>query len=415
MGRRLRVLVVCADFPYPPRSGFAMRVYQLARRLAGRHEVTLLSYASPADGDRVERLQRELAVEVVPRRPPSRGAKRARQLLSVASPRPFACRAVESPELQAAVDGLCARGRFDAIQLESSLLCGLRFPAGVPLVLDEHNVEYEVFRRMQEGEQGRLRRAFYRLEHARFRRFEQRCWRQVAGCAVPSAREEAIVRRHAPATPTAVVPNGVDLRDFRPAAQPPEPRTVVFNGLLRYRPNLDAARFLVEEVWPLVAQRCPEARLTIVGRGEDADVRRLERPGVTVTGEVPDVRPHLARAALVAVPVRMGGGTRLKVLEGLALAKPMVSTTLGCEGIEVRHGEHLLVADTAQRFADAVLRLFADPALGERLGRAGRALMEREYSWEACAERLAELYERALAGRAEPATLPAGRPAGVEA
>jgi glycosyltransferase involved in cell wall biosynthesis len=399
-GEDLRVLVVSADFPFPPRWGFAMRVYQLARHLANRHDVTLLSYATPADAEGIEALRRELTVEVVPRAHVSQSAKRLTQLASVASGLPFASRAVYSAAMQRAITDLCTTHRFDVVQVESSLLCGFRFPPGSKLILDEHNIEYELFHRMQEGERSLARRSYYRVEHARSRRFEQRWWRQAAGCAVTSEREEQIVRRHAPSTPVAVVPNGVDLEHFRPDAGATEPCTMVFNGLLQYRPNLDAAYFLVDEVWPRILARCPGARLEIVGRGDAIDLQRLERPGVVVTGEVPDVRPHLERAVVVAVPIRMGGGTRLKVVEGLAMGKAMVSTSLGCEGIDVHDGQHLLVADTAEEFAAAVARLFDDPGSARALGLAGRARMERDYSWSLAAERMDALYRRVVTGEA---------------
>jgi glycosyltransferase involved in cell wall biosynthesis len=187
---------------------------------------------------------------------------------------------------------------------------------------------------------------------------------------------------------------------------------VVFNGVLDYRPNLDAAHHLVEEVWPLVLRRRPQARLLIVGRGDEAERERLRRPGVEATGEVPDVRPYLAGAAVVIVPIRMGGGTRLKVVEALSMAKPMVSTTLGCEGVNVRHGEHLLVADGAEEFAGAVTQLLEDRWLAAELGRAGRARMEEEYSWELAGERLERLYARMLGRRdadlGPPASIAAG-------
>jgi glycosyltransferase involved in cell wall biosynthesis len=393
-GRPLRVLVVSAQFPYPPRSGFAMRVDHLCRRLAARHEVTLLTYAplpGTAPGDPPDP---DIRVEVVHRRRPSLASKRAAQARSVVSRRPYICGATHSPEMQQALDALSAATPFDVIQLESSLMGAFRYPAAARLVLDEHNVEYEVFERLAAGERSRLRRWFHRREEAQFRRFEQGWWRRVDGCLVTSEREEKIVLRVAPATPIAVVPNGVDLDEFRPAQATPQPATAVFNGLLHYRPNLDAAFFLVEEIWPLVQTQRPDARLTIVGRGDDGDLRRLRRPGVEVTGEVPDVRPSLDRAAVVVVPVRMGGGTRLKVLEGLAMEKPMVSTALGCEGVDVRDGEHLLVADSPAAFAAAVIRLFADPAAARALGRAGRARMDEAYSWDLAGSRLDALYDR---------------------
>lgn len=395
---RLNVLIVSAQFPYPPRSGFAMRVYHLARRLAERHDVTLLAYARPHEREGVEALRGEMRVEAVERAAPAAAATRARQAASLASPCPYACRKVHSRELQARIEALCARERFDVVQLESSLLCTFAVPGALPLVIDEHNVESEVFARMRAGERSLPRRAFNRLEAVRFARFERRWWARAAGCVVTSERDARAVRAHAPGTPVAVVPNGVDLDAFRPSAGPGEPRTVVFNGILDYRPNLDAAHHLADDVWPRVLARIPDARLTIVGRGHPRDIARLRRPGVVVTGEVPDVRPYLDRAAVVAVPVRIGGGTRLKVVEGLAAGRAMVSTALGCEGVRVRAGEHLLVADDAGAFADAVVRLFEDPALGRALGAAGRRLVEREYSWDLAAGRLDALLAEVVAG-----------------
>lgn len=373
-----------------------MRVYQLSRQLASRHDVTLLSYVEPGREHDLERLREHLPAEVVEREAGSRATKRAVQLVSAPSPRPFACRVIYAGEMQQAIDDLCSSHRFDAIQLESSVLCAFRFPSGPRLILDEHNVEYEVFERMHESERSLPRRSFNRLEYVRFRRFEQRWWRHIDGCAVTSEREERIVRAHAPATPTAVVPNGVDLDYFRPPAVEAETKTAVFNGVLDYRPNLDAAHYLTDEIWPRVRARFPGALLSIVGRGEPEEIRRLCRPGVYVTGEVPDVRPHLAKAAVVVVPIRMGGGTRLKVVEGLAMGKAMVSTSLGCEGVNVGDGEHLLVADTAEAFANAVVRLFEDRTLRGALGSAGRARMEEEYSWDLAGARLEELYRRVL-------------------
>lgn len=395
----MKILLVCVHFPSPPRSGVNMRVLQLLRQLARRHDVHLLSYASPADRDGVAALSRELPVTVVERERPARLAKRAGQLLSVASSRPFASREVYSGEMQQAIDELCARGRFDAVQLEGSLLCEFHFPAGVKVILDEHNIEYEVFQRMCEGERSAVRRAFHRLEHRRFRRFEQRAWQAVDGCVVTSEREAPVVRSISPATPTVVVPNGVDVDEFTPSRIACEPNTMVFNGTLEYRPNVDAAQYLVDEIWPLVRERCPNAGLTIVGRAPSAVARRLRRPGVQVTGEVPDVRSYLHRAAVVAVPIRMGGGTRLKVVEGLAMGKAMVSTTLGCEGIAVRDGEHLLIADEPHAFAGRVLDLFESPARRRGLGAAGRRLAEAEYTWALAGERLEELYRQVAPAR----------------
>jgi polysaccharide biosynthesis protein PslH len=392
----VRILIVSAQFPYPPRSGFAMRLFHLARRLAERHEVTLLSYATAEEAAAGDGLAGPVRIVTVARDGTSMRNKRVAQALSLASPRPFSCRSVDSPAMQRAIDELCSREQFDVIQLETSLLCTFRFPRAARLVLDEHNIEYEVHQRTAEGERSVTRRLFNRLEATRFRRFEQRCWSRVDACMVTSDRELPIVRRHAGQIPVGVVPNGVDIEHFKPGGGDIRARTVLFNGILTYRPNVDAAEHLVDEIWPLVRRRHPDARLTLVGRASPEDRRRFTRPGVEVTGEVPDVRPYLRDAAVVVVPVRIGGGTRLKVVEGLALGKAMVSTSLGCEGIDVRDGEHLLIADGAESFASKVIGLFDDPAKGDELGRAGRGLIERAYSWDLVGRRMETVYDEML-------------------
>ena len=398
----LHVLVVAARLPYPPRWGFATRVYHLTRQLAARHDVTLVTYAGSADAENVDRLREEFAVEVVTRDHPSRSAKRAKQLRSLASRTPYDSLATYSRELQRVIDRVAAARPVHVLQIESTLLSIFRRPEDALVLVDEHNIDYEYYDRMRANERSPLRRSFYRLEQVRFKHFEQRCWRAVDGCVTTSEREAEIVRAVAPATPTASVPNGVDVDYFHPTDEPVDPGTIVFNGTLDYRPNLDGAAFLVKQVLPRLRERRPDVRVVLVGRGSPADLDSFRGPGVEVTGEVPDVRPYLARAAAVAVPIRTGSGTRLKVVEGLAMGKPLVSTTIGCEGIDVRHEEHLLIADTAEAFTDELARVLADPDYGRALGRAGRRKMVDGYSWDYAGELLESLYRQVLGSRPVP-------------
>jgi glycosyltransferase involved in cell wall biosynthesis len=384
-------MVVGAYFPYPAQSGWSTRVYQLVRRLATRYDVTVVAYASAEDD--VDGLRGEVAVEPVRREPSSLLKRRVDQARSLASPMPSLCSDTHSREMQAAIDRVAARGPIDFVQLESTLPWAFRFPAHSRVLIDEHNIDFEVYDRMRESERSRVRRGFYRWEQMRFRRFEPRAWRAAAGVALTSEREVEIVARHAPGTPTAFVPNGVDVDYFAPQDLEPEPHTIVFNGVLDYRPNIDAVAWLVEEILPRVRAREPNARVQIVGRNAGPEVERLRGPAVELTGAVPDVRPYLQRAGVVSVPIRMGSGTRFKVVEGLAMARPMVSTTIGCEGIDVRHDEHLLIGDTAESFAAGILRLFDEAEVGDALGRRGRELIERRYSWEHAGDRLLSLYD----------------------
>ncbi len=392
--RRLRVLVIAAACPVPTRSGRDTRNLQLLRQIARRHDTTLLTYERAGSEGELAALADELSIRVVPGGPPSGTAKRSQQLRSLLSLTPFSCTTTYSDAMQRAIDELNAEHHFDLIHVESVTACSFRFPAGIPICLDEHNVEYELHKRLWRGESSLVRRLFSGWEYLRMQRFEPRVWKRAGGCVVTSERELPTVRAAAPQVPTAVVPNGVDLEYFARSGATATPHSVVFCGVLNYRPNVDAASFLVEQVWPQVMARYPDAQLTLVGTAPEEERIRLTREGVEVLGEVPDVRPHICGSAVVAVSVRIGGGTRLKVLEAMALGRPIVSTSLGCEGIAVRDGEQLLIGDDAETFAARILELFEDPDRGTQLADAGRELVESSYSWDLAGQRLEDLYRQ---------------------
>ena len=379
-------------------------MYQLVRELSRRHQVTLLTYGREnetpqAEVENIAALRAVGAeVHVVPP-PRPLGGKRGAQALSLLSPRSYQTASLRSPAMQDAVTRLLAGSAFDLIQVESSQMAAFDFGSRVPLVLDEHNLEYELLYRLYQGERAPGRRLYNWAEYVKFRREEQACWRRADACLLTSGREREILHGLLPDKPAVVVPNGVDIEFYRPSSAPVEPDSLVFTGLMSYRPNIDGVVYFVEEVLPHIHQVRPNVTLTIVGAGAGAEVERLAGPRVVVTGTVPDTREYFARAAVAVVPLRMGSGTRLKVLEGLAMGKPMVSTSVGCEGIHVRSGEHLLIADEAQALADAALRVLSDAELAASLARQGRALVEREYGWTAITAQLEVFYQKVLAGR----------------
>jgi len=241
------------------------------------------------------------------------------------------------------------------------------------------------------AESSALRRAYNWIEYRKFKREEVATWRHVSACVTTSTREEEIIKRVV-TTPTLTVPNAVDVAYFRPSDTVPDPNAIVLTGLMKYRPNVDAAIYFVNEILPKILAVRPNAIFYAVGGEPPEDVTRLAGPNVVVTGTVPDVRPYVHKASVIVVPLRMGGGTRLKVLEGLSMRKPMVSTSLGCEGIDVEHGRHLLIADDANLFATAVLDVLDKPPLAESLATAGRELVERKYMWESVVQDLEGLY-----------------------
>jgi len=270
-------------------------------------------------------------------------------------------------------------------------------------VLDEHNIEYELLYRMYSTEGSPLRRMYNWLEYQKFKREEVTSWQSVSGVVSTSAREEVIMRQAAPKTPVMVAPNAVNVEYFCPSDEPIDSDALVMTGLMHYRPNIDGAVYFVREILPHILASRPKAVFYIVGAGATNELKRLASDNVVVTDTVADVRPYVYKSAVFVVPLRMGGGTRLKVLEGMSMAKAVVSTSVGCEGIDVTHDEQLLIVDEARGFADAVLQLQADRARRLEMGRAGRQLVERQYRWDSVVDRLEGFHARLVADRSASA------------
>ena len=336
-------------------------------------------------------------------------AKRVLQLRSLASLRSFEGIRYRVPALQAAIHEACARTRFDAAVVEFPYLVPYRFAPpgggpGLPVVLDTHEIEYDILRQFAKSQSGLGRRVYNAVNWRKLRREERAAFRGADGVAVCSREDERRVRADAPHARTALVPNGADVEFFqpRPGDPPCDGRTVMFFGTFGYFPNVDGVLFFLREVWPRIAGGSRDARLKIAGLRPPPEILAYRSERVEVTGFLDDLRPHLASSAVLIAPLRMGGGTRLKLLEGMAMARPCVSTTLGAEGIEAEPGRDLLLADDPQAFADAVLRVLADPALGARLGRAGRCVAEEKYSWRAASLELEKLVRQAIEARGGP-------------
>jgi sugar transferase (PEP-CTERM/EpsH1 system associated) len=400
----LRVLILTPSLPYPPIWGFGIRVFEFVRLLAQRHDVSLLTYAEPGEEEKRAAVGRVCsAVHTVSREPETERNKRLSQLLSIFSGDSYQRRSLFSPTMQRKLDELMNREHFDVVQIESSQLAGFTFDPRAVSVLDEHNIEYELLYRMYSTEGSPLRRWYNWLEFQKFKREEVRSWQSVSGVVSTSAREERIMRAAAPDTPVMVAPNAVNVDYFCPSDEPNGADALVMTGLMHYRPNIDGAVYFVREILPYIHASRPNVVFYIVGAGATTELKRLASESVVVTDTVADVRPYVYKSAVFVVPLRMGGGTRLKVLEGMSMKKGVVSTSVGCEGIDVSHGEHLLIVDEPRAFADAVLQLLADRERRLALGRAGRALVERNYRWESVVERLESFYNRLLARRTSSA------------
>jgi glycosyltransferase involved in cell wall biosynthesis len=383
----MKILMVFHTLTFPPESGVTKRTFHLLEEMARRHETTVLAMGSREDEERVRaRLGPRTKVTFVDARAPRwvNLLKRIRLFLF----RQSLLRLSLTGKVQRALDEALRGAAFDAIFLSSPLLTYYRLPSGTPRVVDTHNVEYDMCRRSYEQAKGLVSRAYFYDQYRLLRRDELQACSVGDVLLTTSERDREVFQQDLPRQSIHVVPNGVDLDFFRPGLEEPEPDTIVFCGLMNYPPNDQGMTWFLDRVFPLVQAEVPQARLTIVGSGPSRALQRRASDRVTVTGYVKDVRPWVARGQVYVVPLLVGGGTRLKALEAMAMRKPIVTTSVGCEGIDLRHEESALFADEPEAFARSVIRLFRDPALRARLAQRAGAIASEAYGWGAIGGKL---------------------------
>jgi polysaccharide biosynthesis protein PslH len=402
----MKVLLVAPQVPWPLHQGTAIRNFHVARHLAARHAVTVLAFGAP-DAPRGPLDAAGVRTVAVPAPPPRPAARRFVDLFATATP--DLARRLDDPAMAAACAEVMAGapgGRFDVVQVEGLEMACHGMTAwlahGLPrprLVYDAHNAEWVLQDRAWRTDLAHPRLwhgALYSLAQTwKLRRFERWLLGTADATVAVSARDAEALHAVAPGAPITVVPNGVDTEHYRPADRAAtEAELAVFTGKMDFRPNVDAMTWFVRDVWPRVREERPSARLAIVGRDPVPRVRALAGAGVEVTGAVDDVRPYLARAGVVVVPLRVGGGTRLKVLEAMAMAKAIAATPMAVEGLHVNDGAEALLDASAAGLVEAVLRLMGDPGLRAALGGRARARAEAEYGWAALVPAIEALYGR---------------------
>ena len=280
-------------------------------------------------------------------------------------------------------------GAWDTVQAHTLPLVGAALGSGRPVVFDAHDAVSEVAATMARSDTRRAMRPLWRFEQLKSTRAERRAARSVAAVTVPSQSEAELFESLG--ARALVVPNGVAIDDI-PHAPPPEGKGVLFAGYFRWRPNAEAALELIDEVFPRIRARLDGATLRLVGKDAIAEMTAAAGPGVEIVGGVPEMLPELRRAAVTVLPIRAGGGTRLKVLEAFAAGVPVVATPFAVHGLGVRDGEHALLADHPAGLAAQALRVIDDRALAAALSQRGREHVEAHFDWPAVAAPLVELH-----------------------
>ncbi|MBS0242277.1 MAG: glycosyltransferase [Proteobacteria bacterium] len=403
--RRLQILYVSQMPASPPRFGAQARIHGLMTELARDHDLTAVMLVdSEFDIEECRRAMQAYCREVVLIANPfgiDGPKKRSLQLRSLTSPYSYERLRVMVPEVQNQIDRILRSRRFDIVNLEFTFLGHLNLrqaPPGEPLprvVVDSHNIDYDIVRQYAKSGSSLVRRLYAAANWKKLMREELGTYRDADGVCLCSANDERRLKAEVPSIRrTRVIPNAANTDFYQPRPTDPSPdgRTIVFFGLMSYVPNIDGITWFASEIWPRIAGANPEARLKIIGGHPTEEIKALAGDRIEVTGFVDDLRPHLASSALVVVPLRLGGGTRLKIVEAMAMGKAIVSTSLGAEGIEAADGRDIVIADAPEAFAAAVCRLLADPAGTAAVSKAARKLAVDRYAWASAARNLEAFY-----------------------
>jgi polysaccharide biosynthesis protein PslH len=394
----LNVTIVDSDAPYPMTSGKRLRSLNLVLPLAGRHRITYLFRATPGHPDREASVTflRDHGIEPLPvdqplprKQGPLFGLRLARNLFSSW---PYSVTSHLGPALRKAVHTHASTRKVDLWQLEWSGLFPL-LPTGVRSLLNSQNIDTLIWKRYHETVSNPLKRWYIHGQWRRFERFEKSVFQAVSRLVMVSEPDAVLARSMAGLERVDVVDNGIDRSFFEGVEGSRDGRRILFLGSLDWRPNLDGLRLLLDEVFPKVRQAEPQATLAVVGRSPPAWLIEHIRtcPGVELHADVPDVRPYLASSGVLAVPLRVGGGSRLKILEALATGLPVISTPVGAEGLELVAGRDYVAAELSE-MAAALIAAIRDPRRQQQLAASGQQVVLARYDWRGLAEKLERVW-----------------------
>jgi glycosyltransferase involved in cell wall biosynthesis len=401
----MNAVIVDGDISYPATSGKRLRTLNLLLRLARRHKVTYI--ARNAVGSPDTRAAREFlqdhGVEVVfVEHPLGRKAGPkflARLALNLLSPLPYSVASHRSTPMRAAVSRFAAANRVDVWQFEwPPYMAALTHPGRKVVIA--HNVDTLIWQRFYETETRPLRRLFLRQQWRKFERYEQRAFKEADWVVAVSEDDARIIRDQFGMPHVAVVDNGIDRAYYEAVTPRRDPNRILFLGALDWRPNLDAVHLLLDRIFPEVVRQQPNAILDIVGRNPPKNLPERVRavPGVRLHADVADVRPYLGESALMAVPLRIGGGSRLKILEALACGLPVVSSEVGAEGLCLQPGRDLVLVKRAEDMAAALVEGLRAPGPVREMAEQGRRVVLERYDWDALALKLEQVWERCARG-----------------
>ena len=384
----MRILIISPLMPYPLRDGASLRIYNILKLLAARHEVTLavLTMVQPGKEDLtvLNRMCKALHVVQINRTPSTR-------LLEILSSpfrqRPYLANIYYRNEMIEIIDRYA--GKIDAAQAEFAYTCPYITGLSCTKVLDEHNIEWDLQKRLSKSHTNPIGKLSYMLQYRKMRRLENNCVLRVDKVLTTSMNDRKLLEPFN--SNVSVIPNCVE-RVYKPVSVSSNNRTITYVGLMNYHPNVDAVLYFSKSIWPILKKFEKNSNFYIIGKNPPARVRDLDGDGISVTGGVPDVKVYLRGTAVFIAPIRMGGGTRIKILEAMSHGIPVVSTSMGCMGLDVMDGENILIADDPRVFAEKVLYLLGNRKQRTRIGLNGLELVRARYTWAGISDEVERVY-----------------------
>lgn len=377
----MKILHLLPYLPTPAKFGGALRIYHILNHLEKNHDVTVCGFNESGDLElfRQEFPRLEGRMHFLKRRRSQ--YHRLMQLYALLTPHSHWYNWAQSAELERRINRLLANSEFDFVLSEFATMGHFNLETDAIRILDAHNVEYDNFRRMSLLNWSPLRKKFYTREYEKCYKEEVGIFNKQDAIFTTSSRDGDLIREDAPDIPQFVIPNGVDIDYFQKGEVEAEPYSMVFTGAMSYVPNCDGMIYFIEKIFPRIKKAIPQAKIYVVGSNPPPILKKYSSDSIVITGFVDDVRPWVDRASVYVVPLNMGSGTRLKVVEALSMKKPIVSTSIGCEGIEVNNEEHLLIRDNPDSFAEAVIKLMENRKKQEELIYHGYERVRQKYDW----------------------------------
>lgn len=382
----MKILIIDEEFPFPLNTGKRIRSFNLAKALTSFHDVSYLAYGlSGSDAFLSLEKNKITPYPVTPRdRRKSGPGFYLRLLLNLFSPLPYIVTSHYSKAFEGRLKELLEEGVYDIIICEwTPYAIFLKDLQKAKKIIVAHNIESRIWERYRSEERNPLKKLYTAIQEKKIKRFERECFHWADGATAVCDGEARQINDYGVAYRVEVIENGVDVEYFSPQEEDIDHNMLVFTGSMDWRPNQDAVDYFVAEILPRIRERVPSITAVFVGRNPPKSILKLGKlDGVIVTGTVEDVRPFIARAGVYVVPLRIGGGSRIKILEALAMKKPVVSTSVGAEGLRVKPGEDIIIVDRAEEFAEAVVSCLGDTDLSRGLGEKGRMLVEKYYRWQ---------------------------------